>query len=280
MPRSGTAFIGVEMISYLGSLWIESAVDKRQGAKSRDMSTLYLVVTPIGNMDDITFRALRVLQDVDALACEDTRFTRRIFERYDLTSPGTIFSCHEHNEARAASRIVELLDGGKSVGLCSNGGYPAMSDPGYRVVNAAIEHGHKVEVVPGACAVPTALVASGLATSSYTFKGFPPRKSGPRRRFLEAEKVLPHTLVIFESPHRVGKLLKDALDVLGDRCGAVCVELTKRFEKIHRGYLADLVGEFDGKDVKGEVTVVIAGNNPKFTRESQNANGAHDPERK
>ena len=233
------------------------------------MATLYLIATPIGNLEDITLRALRLLAEVDALACEDTRFTRRIFERHQIPSPRTIFSYHEHNEDRAGERILSLLDEDKSVALCTNGGYPGISDPGYRIVSACVERGHRIEVLPGASAVPTALVASGLATSSYTFKGFPPRKPGPRKRFLEMDRDLPHTMVIFESPHRVAKLLTEALEVFGNRRAAVCIELTKKFEEVHRGFLDDLAEQFRDTEVKGEVTVVIAGSNPKFAKPSR-----------
>jgi 16S rRNA (cytidine1402-2'-O)-methyltransferase len=237
------------------------------------MATLYLIATPIGNLEDITYRAVRLLGEVDALACEDTRYTRIIYERYEIPRPPTIFSYHEHNEAAAGRRVIGLLDAGRAVGLCSNAGYPGISDPGFRIVSAALKQGHRVEAIPGASAVPVALVESGLPTSSYTFKGFAPRKSGQRKRFLETDCSLPHTLVLFESPHRVGALLADANAVLGDRAAAVCIELTKKFEEVHRGYLAELAETFSGKTVKGEVTVVIAGNNPKFIR-TPDGNGA------
>ena len=142
-------------------------------------------------------------------------------------------------------------------------GYPGVSDPGYRIVSAAIDRGHRVEVVPGASAVDTALVVSGLSTASYTFKGFPPRRAGPRKRWLESEIDAAHTLVIFESPHRVAKLLSDAHDVLGDRRAAVCIELTKKFEQVHRGRLSELVETFAEQQVRGEVTVVVAGKSRK-----------------
>ncbi len=230
------------------------------------MATLSVITTPIGNMEDLGFRALRVLGELDALACEDTRVTRKIFQVHNLPTPRTIFSCHEHNEEQAAKRILGLLDSGAHVGLCSDGGSPSISDPGYRLIGLVLDSEHTVEVIPGPSAVATALVASGLSTSSYTFKGFPPRKSGPRKRFLEEESAMPHTLVVFESPYRIGKFLADAFEVLGDRRAAVCVELTKKFEKVHRGYLGDLAEQFDGLKVKGEISVVLAGNNPKFRR--------------
>lgn len=226
--------------------------------------TLYLIATPIGNMEDMTYRAVRILGGVDALACEDTRWTRKIFERYQIASPRTVFSYHEHNEEPAGKRILGLLAEGCSVALCTDGGYPGISDPGYRIVKACHEAGYHIEVLPGAGAVATALVASGLPTSTYTFKGFPPRKEGARKRFIDAEREAPHTLVFFESPYRLGRFLSDAYAVLGNRLAAVCIELTKQFEEIHRDHLQTLAQRFATKKVKGEVTVVIAGNNPKF----------------
>ena len=234
--------------------------------RDTESSSLYVIATPIGNLEDITLRAIRVLGEVGALACEDTRFTRRIFERHQIPSPKTIFSYHEHNVPKAGKRILGLLENGVSVGLCSDGGCPGISDPGYRIISDCIERGFRVDVIPGPSAAHVALLASGLSTASYTFKGFPPRKPGPRKRFLEMDSGLPHTLVIYESPYRVGKLLADAFEVLGNRRACVCVELTKKFERVHRGYLEDLAESFHGRQPRGEVTVVIAGNNPKFEK--------------
>lgn len=233
------------------------------------MGTLYVIATPIGNLDDATYRAVRTLGEVDALACEDTRRTRVLLDRYDIPRPRTVFSYHEHNEEASARRVVQLLDGGATVGLVTNAGYPGVSDPGYRAISSAIEAGHDVVALPGAGAVGTALAASGLPAVSFTFKGFPPKKPGKRRKWLEMDAALPHTLVFYESPQRTATLLADALDVYGDRRAAVCIELTKKFERVARGWLADLANEFDGSDgakIKGEVTVVIAGANEKFIR--------------
>ncbi|MFW5857974.1 MAG: 16S rRNA (cytidine(1402)-2'-O)-methyltransferase [Planctomycetota bacterium] len=230
------------------------------------MATLTLIATPIGNLEDITLRAIRVLGSLPALACEDTRVTQRLLDRHGIARPATVFSYHEHNEARAGRRIVELLDAGTDVGLCSNAGYPGVSDPGYRAAAEAVEAGHRVEVVPGAGAVEPALLASGLPTSSFTFKGFPPRKGGKRRSFLAADAEAPHTLILYESPYRLGKLLADALVVLGDRRAAVCLEITKKFERVERGWLADLAAAFADRTVKGEAVVVIAGRHEKFLR--------------
>ena len=229
------------------------------------MSTLYVVGTPIGNLEDLSPRAARVLSEVDAVAAEDTRVTRKIYESCGLESPSIRFSCHEHNEARVVQRILGLLEAGKTVAICTDGGMPALSDPGYRVINACRTQGHVVETIPGPSAVTTALVASGLSGVSFTFKGFPPRKSGARIRFLEQEKGLPHTLILFESPYRLHGLLKDALEAFGDREAAVCLELTKKHERVCRDYLSVLGRQFTGDTkIRGEITVVIAGNNPKF----------------
>lgn len=228
-------------------------------------ATLYVIATPIGNLEDITYRAVRTLGRVDALACEDTRVTRKLLSHYGIARP-QMFACQEHNEARSAKGILKLLDAGRSVGLCSNAGMPAVSDPGYRVISGARAAGHRVEVIPGASAVDTALVASGLPTSSFTFLGFAPRKAGQRRRWLAREAEAPHTLVALEAPSRLPALLADALAVLGDRRAAVAVELTKMFESVEDGWLSELAERF-AEPVRGEVTVVIAGASRKFRRD-------------
>lgn len=235
------------------------------------MATLYLIATPIGNLEDLSPRALRTLGEVDALACEDTRMTRRIFERFSLPSPRTIFAYHEHNEEQSGRRILGLLKEGLSVGLCTDGGYPGISDPGYRIITACHREGHDVEVIPGPSAVPVALLLSGLPSSSYTFKGFPPRKPGARKRFLEGDRAAPHTLILFESPFRIGRLLQDAFEVLGNREAAVCLELTKKFQRVERGTLEQLSGRFATLKPKGEITVVIAGNREKPAEETKAA---------
>jgi len=237
------------------------------------MGILRLIATPIGNLDDFSPRGQRALSELDALACEDTRVTRRLFERFGLEAPRTIFSYHEHNEHQAGRRIAGLLDEGLRVGICSDGGYPGISDPGYRALSEAVEAGHEIEVIPGPSAVPVALLLSGLPTSSYTFKGFAPRKSGQRQRFFAEDAAAPHTLIVFESPYRVGKLLADALVALGDRRAAVCCELTKKFERADRGFLSELAAKYRDAKVKGEVTIVIAGSHPKFARDYEPGDG-------
>lgn len=229
------------------------------------MGCLFIIATPIGNLQDMTPRAMTTLRELDVLACEDTRHTGQLLTLLDIPRPPVVVSNHEHNERHMAAKIVSWLDEGKKVGICSDAGYPVISDPGYPAVVAAIAAGHDVVAIPGASAVPLALISSGLPSSSYTFKGFPPRKPGRRRSFLAMDSELPHTLVFYESPFRIGKLLADALEVYGDRQAAVCMELSKQFERVHRGSLAALAAEFADRKVKGEAVIVIAGNNPKFT---------------
>jgi 16S rRNA (cytidine1402-2'-O)-methyltransferase len=237
--------------------------------KDREMNKgkLYVIATPIGNLEDVSYRCLRTMKEADILACEDTRHTRRIIQRYDVEYRGSLIPYHEHNEKRAVAQLLNQLAEGKSIALVSNAGFPGISDPGYRIVSAARDEGIEVEVIPGPSAVTTALLSSGLPTSSFTFKGFPPKKGGQRKRFLKADKDAPHTLVFFESPFRIGSFLQDAHEVLGNRLGAVCIELTKKFERVHRDYLSVLAASFEGKKEKGEITVVIAGNNPKFLKD-------------
>jgi 16S rRNA (cytidine1402-2'-O)-methyltransferase len=226
---------------------------------------LYVVATPIGNLSDLSPRAQEALRKADVIAAEDTRRTRQLLTHFDIPAPRLI-SYREQTERSLAGRLVEQLQAGATLALCTDGGYPGISDPGYRLIREAVQADIPMEVIPGASAVPVALLSSGLPTSSYTFKGFPPRKRGQMERFFHEEADRPHTLVIFESPMRVGKTLEVALEVLGNREAAVCVELTKLHERVYRGYLADLLVELGERRIKGEVTMVFAGSNPKFTR--------------
>jgi 16S rRNA (cytidine1402-2'-O)-methyltransferase len=230
---------------------------------------LYLVATPIGNLADISERALSVLREAHVLACEDTRRTRTLLAHFSIPVPQQMVSYREQTEQRMAGWLVQLARSGQNVVICSDGGYPGISDPGYRVASLAAEEKLEFHVIPGASAVDVALVSSGLPTSSWTFKGFPPRKPGALHRFFEEEKDREHTLVFFESPFRVAASLTVAHEVLGDRKAAVCIELTKKFERIHRGFLGDLKKELGAGPIKGEVTIVIAGANPKFEREAE-----------
>ena len=227
---------------------------------------LYVVATPVGNLGDMTARGIEALREADAIACEDTRRTRILLSHFDIPRPGTFLSYRQGNEERVGERLLGYLNEGRIVALCSDGGYPGISDPGYRLISLAVENGIEIDVFPGASAVPLALLQSGLPTSSYTFKGYPPRKPGTRCHWFEAERDLPHTLVAYESPYRVTKCLDSALEALGDRRAAVCIELTKKFQRVSRGFLSELAEEFRGVKVKGEVAIVVAGNNPKFSR--------------
>jgi 16S rRNA (cytidine1402-2'-O)-methyltransferase len=219
--------------------------------------TLYLVATPIGNMGDITLRALDTLRAVDLVASEDTRKTGLLLKHFDIKRPQMSF--HEHNEERAGEKIMALLEEGQSVALVTNAGTPGISDPGFSLVRRALQAGVEVTMIPGPAALVMALVLSGLPTHAFTFRGFPPRKPGARRRFLEVDKDSPHTLIFYESKYRLAAFLKDALEVYGDRPAAVANDLTKMFETVVRGSLAELVGRFGGTEPLGEYVVVIAG---------------------
>jgi 16S rRNA (cytidine1402-2'-O)-methyltransferase len=226
---------------------------------------LHIVATPIGNLGDLSPRALETLKTADLIACEDTRRTWALLSAFGIPRPEMI-SYRQGNEERTGVRIIQAVQSGRSVALCSDGGYPGISDPGYRLIRLAAKEDIPFDIIPGASAVDIALLSSGLSTSSYTFKGFPPRKPGALRRFFEEEAELPHTLICFESPFRIGKSLQAAFEVMGDREAAVCLELTKVHERVERGYLSELIPLFDGKKIKGEAVIVLAGNNPKFSR--------------
>ena len=217
---------------------------------------LYLVATPIGNLGDISGRALETLGAVDFVACEDTRKTGRLLKHFEIKRPMIAF--HEHNERRAGGRIISLLEEGKSVALVTSAGTPAISDPGFTLVRSAVEAGIEVVTIPGPCALVSALVLSGLAVHSFTFRGFAPSKAGRRRTFLAADKDSPHTLIYYEGPHRIGALLKDALDVFGDRQAALAHELTKIHESVMRGPLSQILASV-GEKPKGEYVLVIGG---------------------
>ncbi|CUS02815.2 Ribosomal RNA small subunit methyltransferase I [Candidatus Promineifilum breve] len=218
---------------------------------------LYLVATPIGNLGDVTLRALDVLRAVDYVASEDTRKTGLLLKHFDIKKPQIAF--HEHNEEQAGGRIVALLQGGQSVAVVSNAGTPGVADPGFTLVRRAIAQELPVTMIPGPSALIMALVLSGLPSHSFTFRGFPPRKSGKRRTFLEIDKESPHTLIFYESPHRLREFLADALAVYGDRPAAVANELTKLFESVRRGSLSELIAQLAETEPRGEYVVVIGG---------------------
>ena len=218
---------------------------------------LYLVATPIGNLGDITLRALETLRQVDVVASEDTRKTGRLLKHFEISKPQLSF--HEHNEGKAGQKIINLLAEGKSVAVVTDAGTPGISDPGYSVVQRAVAENLPVTLIPGPTALIMALVLSGLPAHAFTFRGFPPRKSGKRQRFLAVDAESPHTLIFYESPYRLKAFLEDALEVYGDRETAVCNELTKLFESIHRGSLSELIALFENEEPRGEYVVVISG---------------------
>lgn len=219
--------------------------------------TLYLVGTPIGNLEDITLRALRVLKEVDLIACEDTRQTAKLLNHYAIDKPAV--SYHEHNEQARAAEIVARLERGESVAVVSDAGMPGVSDPGYRLVTLAIQRGISVVPVPGAAAFLSALVASGLPTDTFQFAGFLPAKSGARRTALEAIRNASQTEIFYEAPHRIVETLHDVVEVLGpERHVVVARELTKVHEEFVRGAAGDVLREFEQRgDVKGEITLLI-----------------------
>lgn len=218
--------------------------------------TLYLVATPIGNLEDITQRALRVLGEVDVIACEDTRRTRVLLDHYGIKT--RMLSYHEHNERDRAAELGELLEKGASVAVVSDAGTPGISDPGFRVVNAAMERGARVVPVPGPTAFVAALVASGLPTDEFFFGGFLPSRAAQRRTRLEQVRGLSTTLVFYESPHRLADALVDAREILGDRAAAVVRELTKIHEEIARGRLSELARRFASEGrARGEIVLII-----------------------
>lgn len=232
---------------------------------------LHVIATPIGNLGDLSPRAVEAFRAAAVIACEDTRRTWQLLTHFGIPRPPEMFSYRQGNEARITEKVLADLVSGKEVALCSDGGYPGISDPGYRLIRACAQQGVAYEVIPGASAVNVALLMSGLSTSSFTFRGFPPRGPGALRNWFREDADKEHTLVCYESPFRIAATLEAALDALGDREAAVCIELTKLHERVSRGYLSDLVREYKGATVKGEVALVIAGNNPKFLRAEASA---------
>jgi 16S rRNA (cytidine1402-2'-O)-methyltransferase len=218
---------------------------------------LYLVSTPIGNLEDITLRALRVLKEVDLIACEDTRRTRRLLNHFGIAKP--TISYHEHNEPKRAAELAERLSRGESIALVTDAGTPGISDPAYRIVVAAVERGVTVTPVPGATAIIAGLVASGLPTDSFLFAGFLPSRKQARRARLDELKAERATLVFYEAGRRIRESLLDVREILGDRRAAVARELTKLHEQFIRGAVSEIIAHFEANEPRGEMTLVIAG---------------------
>ena len=218
---------------------------------------LYIVATPIGNLEDITLRALRILKTVDLIAAEDTRHTRKLLTHYDIATPLT--SYHDHSESTKAPVLVETLLAGKNIALVSDAGTPCISDPGYRLVKSAVEADIPVVPIPGPSMLTALMSVGGLPTDRFAFEGFLPAKQGQRHRALRELRHEERTLIFYESPHRLLRTLADLAQIFGDRRVVVGRELTKQFEEILRGHISVVLGTFHNRPVKGEVALVVEG---------------------
>lgn len=229
--------------------------------ENQKKGVLYIVSTPIGNLEDITLRALRVLKEVDLIAAEDTRHTSILLKHYEISKPLT--SYFEGNELKKKEFILSKLQAGEKVALLSDAGTPGISDPGFRLIKAAIENKIPVIPIPGPSAIITALSISGLPTDSFLFKGFLSHKSKKRREQLEQLKEIKETIILYESPHRVKETLRDILEILGDRDIVLARELTKLYEEVLRGKISEILNKIEARKIKGEITLVISGKNLK-----------------
>jgi 16S rRNA (cytidine1402-2'-O)-methyltransferase len=216
---------------------------------------LFIVATPIGNLDDITIRAINTLKNADIIVCEDTRHAHKLLDKYAVKKK--LIPCHEHNERKTTPGLIALLKDDKKIAFICNAGMPAISDPGYYLIHEAINNAIPVSVIPGPSAVNSALVLSGLPINTYVFEGFLPKKCGKRRKKIESLKQETRTIVFFESPVRIKKLLKELLDIIGDRRVALCRELTKYHEEVHRARISEILNNMPTQ--KGEFTVVMDG---------------------
>ena len=227
--------------------------DPTNGSKGK----LFVVGTPIGNLEDITLRAIRVLKEADLIACEDTRRTQQLLNHYQIHTP--TLSYHEHNEMTRAPELVIKLAEGNNIALVSDAGMPVVSDPGFRLVHLAVRHAIPVVPVPGASAFVAALAASGLPVDKFRFLGFLPSKKAARRRMLEENKSSTKTLVFYEAPHRILDMLRDVRDILGERDVVLAREVTKVHEEFWRGTVSALLERAKGKAIKGEITLLVGG---------------------
>jgi 16S rRNA (cytidine1402-2'-O)-methyltransferase len=219
--------------------------------------TLYIVATPIGNLEDMTLRAIRILREVGLIAAEDTRHTRKLLDAYKICTP--LISLHEHNEEQKSPALILKMKDGLSIAHVSDAGTPGLSDPGYRLIRAAIDHEIPVVPVPGVSAVIAALSASGLPMNRFLFQGFLPVKSTRRRQLLADLAKEPGTIVFFESPNRLLSALRDIADIMGNRHVVICRELTKIYESFVRGAVNEAIQQLQGQRIKGEITVLVSG---------------------
>jgi 16S rRNA (cytidine1402-2'-O)-methyltransferase len=236
---------------------MQFALQGRSGRIAFMPGTLYVVATPIGNLEDLTYRAARVLAEVDLIACEDTRHTRKLLNHYGIKTK--TISYHEHNEHEQAVKLVELIKSGVDVAVVSDAGTPGISDPGFRIVNLALAEDLKVVPIPGATALISALVASGMPSDEFFFAGFLPSRASARRARLAEIANVPGTLICYEAPHRISESLNDALEMLGERQAVVARELTKIHEEIRRGRLSELAQQFaeSKQEPRGELVLLI-----------------------
>jgi len=225
--------------------------------KNKDGGILYICGTPIGNLEDITLRALKILKEVKLIAAEDTRHTKKLLNHYQINTKVT--SYYEYNKFKKATYLVEILKNGQDIALVSDAGMPGISDPGYVLINLALKNNIKIIPVPGVSALITALVVSGLPADKFVFEGFLPRKIKERKRYFKSIENEERTIIFYEAPHRLKRALKDMLDILGERKIVIARELTKRYEEIIRGKLSQVLTEISTKEIKGEITLVVQG---------------------
>lgn len=233
---------------------------------------MFVVATPIGNLDDAGHRSVETLRAVDAIAAEDTRHTRKLLSHFGISTP--LIAYHDHNEERASAGLADRIQAGADIALVSDAGTPLIADPGFRLVSACVERGIDVVAVPGPCAAVAALSVSGLPPMPFHFAGYLPRKSGARRRRLEQLGELGCTVVIYESPHRIAGALADMRDVLGERRAVVVRELTKVHEEVLRGTLGELASIADGTDLRGELVVLVDGRSGRGDEEERGGEAA------
>src|SRR6202140_1202809 len=236
---------------------------------SPQRGSLYLVATPIGNLEDITLRALRILKEVDQIACEDTRHTQKLLHHYEIAKP--LVSYHEHNELTRAPELVVALEQGAKIALVSDAGTPLVSDPGHRLVTLCLRHHVPVVPVPGPSALLASLAASGLPNEEFLFVGFLPARTGERRRALERLRIEDRTIILYEAPHRIAECVADAREVLGNRTACIAREVTKLHEEFRRGKLSELFASLKDRPARGEITLLIGPEAPADARTQANS---------
>jgi len=235
-------------------------------SENKNIGILYICGTPIGNLEDITLRALRILKEVNLIAAEDTRHTLKLLNHYQINTK--ITSYYEYNKFKKAPYLVEILKNGQDIALVSDAGMPGISDPGYVLINLALKNNIKIIPVPGVSALITALVVSGLSTDKFVFEGFLPRKIKERKRCFKGIENEERTIIFYETPHRLKRALKDMLEIWGDRKVVIARELTKMYEEIIRGKLSQVLTEISTKEIKGEITLIVQGGNKKKENDS------------